>query len=199
MLPVPAERAVIAQKGWYFLLGHAALTKFRSQKRLNPVPTTDLDDAILFFRQDLEHGFGRWESWYRLAQTYDAKLEEDITWSADKMNNNQTELVIWQRYAIHCYTMALAAAIRTADPTPESRSLLSDLYSDFGMRIYTSSREPLSMAAFGLTDFTRHFNKPESQQLYEGKPFRETNLYFVWNFASYLFRRAAVSKPKNWM
>lgn len=199
LIPVPADSAVIAQKGWYFLLGHAALTKFRSQKRLNPVPTTDLDDAILFFRQDLEHGTGRWESWYRLAQTYDTKLEEDITWSADKMNDNRTELVMWQRYAIHCYTIAVATAINTVDPTPEARALLSDLYSDFGNRMYTSSREPLSMAAFSLSDFTRHFNKPESQQLYEGKPFRETNLYFAWNFASYLFKKAIVDKPKNWM
>ena len=199
MIPVPYGNAVIAQKGWYFLLGHAALTKFRSQKRLNPVPTTDLDDAVSFFRQDLEHATGRWESWYRLAQTYDSKLEEDITWSAEKMNNNKTELVTWQRYAIHCYAMALATAIRTADPTPESRALLSDLYSDFGTRIYTSTREPLSMGAFSLADFTRHFNNQESHQMYEGKPFRETDLYFAWNFAGHLLKKAIVDKPKRWL
>ena len=199
MIPVPAENAAIAEKGWYFLLGHAALTKFRSQKRLNPVPTTDLDDAVSFFRQDLEHGTGRWESWYRLAQTYDSKLEEDITWSADKMNNNRTELVTWQRYAIHCYAMALATSIRTAEPTPESRALLSDLYSDFGTRIYTSSREPLSMGVFSLADFTRHFNNQESHQMYQGKPFKETDLYFAWHFASHLFKKAIVDKPKSWL
>lgn len=199
MIPVPAENAVIAQKGWYFLLGHASLTKFRSQKRLNPVPTTDLDDAVSYFRQDLEHGTGRWESWYRLAQTYDSKLEEDITWSADKMNNNKAELVVWQRNAIHCYTMALATAIKSAEPTPGSRVLLSDLYGDFAIRMYASSREPLSMAVFSLADFTRHFNNEDNHQMYKAKPFRETELYFVWDFARYLLKRAVVDKPKSWM
>ncbi|KAH2763730.1 Histone transcription regulator 3 [Aspergillus fumigatus] len=199
LVPVPTESAVIAQNGWYFLLGHAALTKFRSQKRLNPVPTTDLDEAITFFRQDLDHATGRWESWYRLAQTYDSKLEEDITWSADKINNNRTELVTWQRNAIHCYAMAVATAIRSAEPTPETRATLSELYTDFGIRLYSSSREPLSMAAFSLADFTRHYSNEESQRMYQGKPFKEMRLYSVWNLARYLLKRATIDKPKSWM
>ncbi|KAF7586614.1 Histone transcription regulator 3 [Aspergillus hancockii] len=199
LLPVPTESAVIAKNGWYFLLGHAALTKFRSQKRLNPVPTTDLDEAITWFRQDLEHNTQRWETWYRLAQTYDSKLEEDITWSADKINNNRMELVTWQRYAIHCYAMAVATAARSADPTPDTRALLSDLYTDFGIRLYSSSREPLSMAAFSLTDFRRHYNSEDNQQMYQAFPFKEMRLYSTWNLASYLLKRAIVDKPKNWM
>ncbi|PYH93656.1 hypothetical protein BO71DRAFT_354916 [Aspergillus ellipticus CBS 707.79] len=199
LIPVPTESAIIARNGWYFLLGHAALTKFRSQKRLNPIPTTDLDDAITWFRQDLEHGTSRWETWYRLAQTYDSKLEEDITWSADKINNNRMELVTWQRNAIHCYAMAIATAIRSSDPTVETRIMLSDLFTDFGTRLYSSSRAPLSMGAFSLADFTRHFSNEESQEMYEGRPFKEMKVYSVWNLASYLLKRALVDKPKNWM
>lgn len=199
MVPVHTESAKIARKGWYFLLGHAALTKFRSQKRLNPVATNDLDDAVTYFRQDLEHGSGRWETWYRLAQTYDTKLEEDITWSADKINNNRTELVVLQRNAIHCYAMAVATAIQTAEPTPENRLALSELYTDFGIRMYSSSREPLSMGAFSLADYTRHFSKEETQQMYKGQPFKEMRTYSVWNFASYLLKRAMIDKPKQWM
>ena len=199
LIPVSTESAVIARKGWYFLLGHAALTKFRSQKRLNPVPTTDLDDAITWFRQDIEHGTPKWETWYRLAQTYDSKLEEDITWSADKINNNRTDLVTWQRNAIHCYAMAIATAISTADPTPETRTLLADVYTDFGIRLYASSREPLSMAAFNIGEATRHFNSEENQQMYERQPFKEMKIYSVWSLASFLLKHAIINKPKNWM
>ena len=199
MMTVPGENATIAAKGWYFLLGHAALTKFRSQKRLGPGSTSELDDAINFFRQDLDHGTGRWETWYRLAQAYDAKLEEDITWAADKINNNRSDLATIQRYAIHCYAMAVSTAIRTAEPTTETRALLSDLYTDFGIRMYSSSREPLSMGAFGLTDFSRHFSNAESQQMYKSQPFKEMSLYTVWNFASNLLRRAVTGKPTRWM
>ncbi|KAJ5918714.1 Tetratricopeptide-like helical [Penicillium verhagenii] len=199
MLPVPGENARIAAKGWYFLLGHSTLTKFKAHKRLSPGSTSELDDAINFFRQDLDHGTGRWETWYRLAQAYDAKLEEDITWAADKINNNRSELAATQRYAIHCYSMAVSTAIQSAEPTSDTRGLLSDLYTDFGIRLYSSSREPLSMGAFSLTDFSRHFSSEESQQMYKAQPFKEMSRYSVWNFASNLLRRALVDKPKRWM
>lgn len=198
-IPVTAESAIIAEKGWYFLLGYSALTKFRSQKRLTPVGTGELDDAISYFRQDIENRSGRWEAWYRLAQTYDSKLEEDITWSAEKINNNRNELATLQRNAIHCYAMALATANRTAEPTPETRATLSELYTDFGIRMYASSREPLAMGAFSLSGFARHFSNLESQQMYKGEPFREMKVYSVWNLASYLLKRAIIDKPKNWM
>lgn len=199
MLKVPGENAQIAAKGWYFLLGHAALTKFRSQKRLSPGSTTELDDAINFFRLDIDHGSGRWETWYRLAQAYDTKLEEEITWTADKINNNRSDLAATQRYAIHCYAMAVSTAMRSAEPNNETRALLSDLYTDFGIRMYSSSRGPLSMGAFGLSDFSRHFSSEESQQMYKGQPFKEMSSYSVWNFACNLLKRALVDKPKRWM
>ncbi|CAG7930323.1 unnamed protein product [Penicillium olsonii] len=196
---VPTENAKIAAKGWFFLLGHAALTKFRSQKRITPGSTSELDDAITYFRQDLDHGTERWESWYRLAQTYDSKLDEDITWAADKINNNRGDLASLQRHAIHCYTMAISTAIRTAEPTAETRDLMSDLYSDFGLRIYASSREPLSMGVFSVAEFPRHFSSEESQQMYKGMPFKEMSLYSAWNFASNLLKRATGDKNKRWM
>lgn len=199
MLSVPGENAQIAAKGWYFLLGHAALTKFRSQKRLSPGSTTELDDAINFFRLDIDHGSGRWETWYRLAQAYDTKLEEEITWTADKINNSRSDLAATQRYAIHCYAMAVSSAMRTAEPTNETRALLSDLYTDFGIRMYSSSREPLSMGPFSLSDFPRHFSSEESQQMYKGQPFKEMSRYSVWNFACNLLKRALVDKSKRWM
>ncbi|KAL4781852.1 hypothetical protein BJX76DRAFT_312146 [Aspergillus varians] len=199
LIPLPNQNAVIAKNGWYFLLGYSALTKFRSQKRLSPVATTDLDEAVTWFRQDLEHGTSRWETWYRLAQAWDSKVEEDITWSADKINNNRTELVTWQRNAIHCYSMAMATAAKNSEPEPETQALLADLYTDFGTRLYSSSREPLSMGAFSVADFTRHYSNEESQQMYEGRPFKEMKVYAVWRLASYLLRRAIVDKPKSWM
>lgn len=199
LMPVATESALIAQKGWYFLLGHAALAKFKSQKRLTPAGTAELDEGITYFRQDIENRSGRWEAWYRLAQTYDAKLEEDITWSAEKINNNPNELATLQRNAIHCYAMALSMANRTAEPTAETREILSELYTDFGTRMYSSSREPLAMGVFNLAGFARHFSNEESQQMYKGEPFKEMKLYSVWTFASHLLKRAIVDKPKNWM
>jgi hypothetical protein len=198
MGPVQTQSGATAAKGWYFLLGHIALSRFKSQQRFSPSPTDDLDIAIAFFKQDLEHGAEKWETWYRLAQTYDAKLYEDLQWGADQINNHRLALVSLQRQAIQCYEMAVATAIRSDDNFPEVNERKSQLFTDFGVRIYSSSREPLSMEAFSLDEFPRHFSSAE-KPLYKGQPFSEMTAYSAWKFASVLFKQAIRLKPKRWM
>lgn len=194
---VPKEESAVADKGWYFLLGHLALAKFRSARRTSPGPTEDLDNAIEFFKQDLELGLEKWETWYRLAQVFDARIEEHITWTADKLNNDREDLNALQRSAIHCYTLAVAIATRSAEPTFETASKISDLYVDFATRIYASSREPFSMEAFGLSKM-KHFNG-QNRGMYEDSPFKEMPLYAAWKFACTCLRRASVHKSHSWM
>lgn len=197
-VPVHGETARIAEKGWYFLLGNIALTRFRSQKRVSAGPTDDLDIAISFFRQDLDLGMDKWETWYRLGQAYDTKIEEDVMWTADKINNHKPELNALQRNTIHCYAMAVAIAIRCADASYDTAAKTSDLYTDFGLRVYASSREPFSMEAFNLSEFTKYFSG-EKKGLYQHRPFRDLRLYPAWNLAGVLFHRALIDKPQRWV
>ncbi|KAL8933633.1 MAG: hypothetical protein Q9211_005671 [Gyalolechia sp. 1 TL-2023] len=196
--PTHGESFSIAEKGWYFLQGHVALAKFRSQKRTNPGGSDELDFALKFFQHDLEQGYEKWETWYRLAQVYDAKLEEATIWTAEKLNVSMEDVVTLQRNAIHCYTMAVATAERCAEPTFDMFRKVADLYSDFGIRLYASSREPFSMEALSVENFTKHFNAG-SLGTYQGVPFKPIDLYGTWRFASGLLRRALVHKPDSWV
>ncbi|KAF3492278.1 uncharacterized protein GIQ15_01795 [Arthroderma uncinatum] len=198
MIPVYSKSSDLADKGWFTFLGSAALAKFRAQKKVGPTPTDDLDLAATLFRHDLEHGKDRWESWYRLAQVYDLRLEEDIAWSAEKLNNDREELATVERRAIHAYSMAIAIAVQTADLKPDEKKQISDLYTEFGLRIYASTRDPLSMGAFDVSAFMRHFSSGESQRMYEGKPFSAMKPFSAWYFASYLFHKAMKDRPMNW-
>ncbi|KAI9810904.1 MAG: Histone transcription regulator 3 [Pycnora praestabilis] len=197
-VPVLGENSLVAAKGWYILLGHMALVRFRTQKRVSAGPTDDLDFARGFFRRDLEYSMERWETWYRMAQVYDSKLEEDVLWSAEKINNNSPDLVEFQRHSIHCYMMALATAIRWADTSFETVGKISELYTDFGIRIYASSRAPFSMGVFKLTNYERHFSGP-GQGTHKKPAHTELDVYSAWKFASVLFKRALVEKPNHWM
>lgn len=190
--------SIIGDKGWYFLLGHLSLAKFRSQKRTSAGPIDDLDIASAFLKQDLELGSEKWETWYRLAQVFDARIEEDVGWTAEKLNNHMGDLRNSQRNSIHCYTMAIAIAIRSADPSFETVEKMSDLYVDFALRIYASSREPFSMQVFSLKDFVKHYNG-EMRGMYEGRPFREMQLYPAWKLVCALLRRGLIHKSENWM
>ncbi|KAI4254337.1 MAG: hypothetical protein LQ352_003155 [Teloschistes flavicans] len=187
----------IAQKGWFFLHGYMALCKFRSQKWTSAAPTTDLDIAIVFLRHELDQGFDRWETWYRLAQVYDAKIEESTTWNSEQLNSATEELVTLQRNAIHCYSMAVATAERCEEPAIDMFQKVADLYADFGIRVYGSSREPFSMEAFGVEKFTKHFSN--RQGMYQGQPFKPVNLYLAWKYACTLFRRSLRHKPDSWV
>ena len=196
--PARSEGAEIAAKGWYFLLGHIALAKFRSQKRSPAGSTDDLEIARTFFRHDLEFDTDRWETWYRLAQVFDAMIEEDSTWSADKLDNHMADLAALQRKAIHCYSMAMAVGTRCGVPTFEGTSKMADLCADFGTRIYASTREPYSMRAFDMNDFMRPFNRA-GQGMYDNHQFPGLTLYSAWKFASSLLRRASIQKPQDWV
>jgi len=192
------EGSSMAAKGWYFLLGHIALTKFSLQKRTAAGSTEDLEVARAFFRHDLEFDTDRWETWYRLAKVYDTFIDEDTKWSADKSDNHMDDLAVLQRKAILCYSMALAVATRSADPNFEETDKIADLCADYGARLYASSREPFSMKAFNLDDFKRHYNSRASG-MYQDLPFRTLQLYPAWNLASTLLRRAANQKPQSWV
>ena len=195
---VESFQATIASKGLFYVMGHITLAKFRSQKRVSPGSTEDLDVAIALLEMDLKFDTEKWETWHRLGQAYDAKLEEDTLFKADKLNNNMPELIGLQRKAIKCYTMAVAIAMRNASPQPDTVPKLSELFTDFGLRIYASSRQPFSMQAFGLGDAVRHYNN-EYNTMYTKRPFREFKLQSAWSFAAELFRQSLLGKSKSWV
>lgn len=193
--PVPVEHAILAAKGWYFLMGQIALSKFRSQKRTGPTATEDLDIAVAFFMQDLEYSMDNWETWFRVAQAYDSKIEELVSWSAEKFNSNITEVTQYQRAAIHCYTMAVALAMRSAEPGIETSKKLAELYADFAMRLYASTRDPFNMQVFSLEDVDKFFSL---EDIIKGRPFRAMTPYTAWKVARELFRRAIRLTPDRW-
>lgn len=194
---VPAEEAVAASMGWYYLMGNISLNKFRSQKRMIQGPTEDLSYAQAFFLQDLEYSVERWETWYRLAQVNDLQLEEAATWSADKLNSNSVELINYQRGAINCYTMAVACAIRESDAQAVGK--VAQMYAEFGDRMYASSREPFSMEAFQFREAEKKFyNPPQQASVVKDELFKPLYLYTAWKFANALYKRAIQGHPNKW-
>ena len=199
-MPARTEGWEIAQQGWYFLLGHLSLAKWRSlaQKRTGAGSTEDLENAKVFFKLDLEFDTERWETWYRLGQVFNALLEEYTTWTADRLDNDMAGLVELQRQSILCYNVALAIATRYTDPSFETTNKIAELCADYGARIYSSSREPFSMQAFSLHEYERHYNGV-MQGMYKREPFKPVYLYPAWKLASALLKKACLQNPNDWM
>ncbi|KAK4553613.1 Histone transcription regulator 3 [Recurvomyces mirabilis] len=196
ILAIPKEDAVLASKGWYFLMGHLSLAKFKVQKRTTVTPTEELDIAIAFFHQDLEYSSQNWETWFRLAQAYDTKVEEAVVWSAEKLNSGVPEIVALQKSAIHCYTMATALVHRSGNLRFETADFMTELYFDFAARIYASSREPFGMLVFANEE-DKFLSMPVGMG--KGKAFTPLRLYTAWKLAKVLWERALEGREGKWL
>lgn len=196
--PVHSDTQNAASNGWYYLLGHLSLAKYKSVKRVTPTPTDDLDVAASFFRQDLDHDIDKWETWYRLAQVYEAKIEDDLIWNSTKLNDSRSDIALLERQAIHCYIMATAIAMRFADVTPTVAQKIEEMFAEFATRLYASSRPPLDMEAFKTDKHMRHMSSVVDQTMSK-QPFHERiGEYALWHFAAYLLSRKFTDKPKPW-
>ncbi|RMZ78245.1 hypothetical protein DV737_g3978, partial [Chaetothyriales sp. CBS 132003] len=197
--PINDDSSVKAKSGWFFLLGHMTLAKYRSVKRVSPTPTDDLENASQFLQQDLHYDMEKWETWYRLAQVFEARIEDDLIWNSTKLNDARDDIALLERSSIHCFTMAIAVAMRSADDNVGTAQKIEDLYREFAIRLYASSREPLNMDAFRTDKQLRQANSlwdlAASKQRYH-QPLRR---YQLWNFAAYLLKRKLTDKPKPWI
>jgi hypothetical protein len=198
--PIAPSDAEIAAKGWYFLMGLIALSKFRSAKRLAAGPAEDLNAAVAFFTQDLEYSTERWETWYRLAQAHDLQLEENVSWSAEKLNSHSHEVFYYQRAAIHCYAMAMACAVRCGDQSSATTLKMAEMFAEFGNRMYSSTREPFSMLAFTFREHEERWFSGQTYAAgtYKKPPFKPLTLYTAWRIAAVLFKRSLARSPNQW-
>ena len=195
---VPLSNTFVTRNQWFFFLGDATLAGVRNIKRTcsSDEAMEALEDADRYLQRHLNNDVDSWMAWFRLGQVKDARLEEAVLWSAENVNNDRPRLAALERAAIHCYTMALSCLNRAADLTPTEFDISSSLYTDFGFRIYASSRPPFSMDAFQLDKFQRVFS---GSQKYKGDPHTQLSEFSAWRFASGLFEKAIDRKPDYWM
>lgn len=196
----PRSDGLLANHNWFFLLGMIALTKFKGvdlNRRQTPGATDDLRIGATFLRQQLQFTPDRWDAWFRLAECFDYELDEAVLWSADKINKDRSELLKFQRHAIHCYTLALSHS-HNVDVEAYEGDPLHDLYHRFGMRMYASSREPFAMEPFQHAEQERFFIEAMGNGTFKRIVHDEMTKYKVWKYAARLFKMAMKRQPNNW-
>lgn len=196
---IHGDFAKIAAQGWYLLLANMTLAKYKSVKRVNPTPTDELDIALGYLRQDIEHDANNWESWYRIAQVYDAKIEDNLIWNSNKLNDGRAELATLERNAINGYTMATALAMQSAEDDVMTTCMINDMFFEFAVRLYSSSRPPLNMEAFSTDKAIRHLSDWYSQDMSKKPSFDPIPEYTLWSFAAHLIRRSLSAEARPWL
>lgn len=197
LAPAIGPQHDLATKGWYLLLGNTYMSKYNAQKK-NSSGTSDLDWAITYIKHDIEASGGlHWETWYLLAQALDAKIENVLLWSAEKLNAaGNADILGHERAAIHCYMMSLAMSAQVEDVDLKTSPKFAALYGDFAYRIYSSSRAPFDMRAFSLEHVDKFLSK---DTLIKTKPFVELSEYNAWRIARRLYHQAIAGDPQKWL
>lgn len=193
---IRTEYATIASKKWFFLVGYIHLSKYRNNKRIGPDVSDDLDDAIIFLKLDLDFDASGWETWMRLGQAYDSKLDEAVLWDANIINEKPNELTQHERNAIHCYEIAVSLARQSADDTRETQLKLSELYADFANRLYSSTREPFNARVLDLTGYERYVNQQE-RGTFQVPAYESLSLTTIWKTCERLYQKALDEKLED--
>ena len=195
----PPHEAPIASKGWYFLIGMINLAKHkRSRDNDNSKVAEDVNVAVKYLTHDLEFDAEKWETWFRLGYGNDWLLEEQVLWQSDKLQSE--EVLKLQRTALHAYSQASALALRFADDTQDTHQKLAMMYLEFALRVYSSSRPPFSMHAFGLQHYSEKLcSGVNSGGTYSFPPFKPLHPQQALRVAAALCHRAIAYRSGYWL
>lgn len=181
-------------------MGHIHLSVIRDRgiKNRGQVKGDDLDQALKYFKATLICDPENWEAWFRFAQTYGQQVDEDLSWSADMMNNHKEDLVKKERRCILSFIMAIAASVRSKDNSEDTMKKRANMYYEFAYRIYTSSRAPMNMETWHMDGFVRHFSAIQGQGMYKQVAHKEVTPTVALRVAVYLLEKALAHDSENW-
>lgn len=154
--PTPKDVDILSSSGFYFLLSQTRMALFKVRKRTIAGHTEDLSEAIKFLKYDLMCGdYNRFETWYQLAQGYDGLVEDDLTWDAEKITNEEFHHTTVSRQCKSIISGAIAInRLLQVGPsplfenTPTYQNMKKTIWPFFARMLFNASQCPMNMDAF---------------------------------------------------
>ncbi|KAG5354616.1 Histone transcription regulator 3-like protein [Yarrowia sp. B02] len=147
--------------GFYCIQGMLALAKFRQGKKAAaPGRTEDLQSAVKFFTNDIICCPTRYESWFGIANAYEMLTEDDLMWSAEKLDVPNSIVNINQRKALLCGLNSVNLMLQQRDEkpaNPQLRTFFNAVMKEsqwlfLSKLFYSATANPLHGASFRQAD-----------------------------------------------
>ncbi|KAG5369209.1 Histone transcription regulator 3-like protein [Yarrowia sp. C11] len=147
--------------GFYCVQGMLALAKFRQGKKAAaPGRTEDLQAAVKFFTNDILCCPTRYESWFGLANAFEMLTEDDLMWSAEKLDVPNSIVNINQRKALLCGLNSVNLMLQQRDEkpaNPQLRTFFNAVMKEsqwlfLSKLFYSATANPLHGASFRQAD-----------------------------------------------
>lgn len=185
--------------GLYYVEGAMALVLFQIRKRSMQGRSAELDFVIKMFKFDIICGTNRLESWILLGLSYTYLVEDDLIWTADKLNGEKKNTTsILQKKALLCFLMAISIYSKMSlESRSQSERMIYTLWSCLSKEMYSSIFQPMDKYAYLLSTKPRFFlenDKPTASHfgpVIDHVALLKTSLL--------LFQKAAKLKRNDWV
>lgn len=153
-LPMEVSQNVkfsVVKNGVYYLQAAIALHSYKVRRRNMQSRVAELDYVIKMLLTDLVSGVERLESWLLLGQSFGYLVEDDLIWTADKLNSLEKRkyTAFIQKKSLICYFMAINIYLKMNNTQKlDVQPIINTLWSSFAIELYNSWFFPLNKLAF---------------------------------------------------
>ncbi|CAN3377066.1 hypothetical protein DIURU_002068 [Diutina rugosa] len=160
---VEDNHSEVSHLGLYYCQAAAMFAQYKIKKKSMQSRIVDLETIIDLLRYDLVYNPTRFESWMLLGQAYGFLVEDDVIWTADKLNTPERKEVTanLQRKSLIAYFMAIN--LISHSPKMEQSAVIAQLTSGLAKELYSAVKVPMDGLAFKVLEkprFINTFNKP---------------------------------------
>ncbi|CDO92186.1 unnamed protein product [Kluyveromyces dobzhanskii CBS 2104] len=142
--------------GLFYVSAVHALNQYKSRKKSMQARPSELDAIISTLTTDILYNTKRFESWYLLGKCYSFVVEDDLTWTSDKLasRDKKQATAVAEKKAILCYLMALSHYLQTSNiQTPEqmkddNTSIFRNLLESLGKEMLQAYVKPMSNMSY---------------------------------------------------
>lgn len=141
----------VAENGLYYIEGLIGLHFFKVRRRTMQSRAAELDYVLKMLENDILCGCNRFESWVALGQTYSLLVEDDLIWTADKLNSVERKQMtaLTQKKALLCYLMAVRLHFKSSEEEKVRHGpVIPILWESFAKELYAAWMEPMNRKAF---------------------------------------------------
>lgn len=136
--------------GIFYMASIQTMNQYKIKKRAMQARPSDLDSIRKTLRDDILYNTGRFESWLLLGSCFSYIVEDDLTWTSDKISVPEKKKTVahMQRKAILCYLMALSLYYRMESPSADDSNIIGRTFEALGNELVSAYYKPMDRLAF---------------------------------------------------
>ncbi|EDO15711.1 hypothetical protein Kpol_1000p22, partial [Vanderwaltozyma polyspora DSM 70294] len=136
--------------GLFYISSIQALNFYSVRKKSMQARPSELDAIICMLKTDILYNTRRFETWYMLGKCYSYIVEDDLTWTSDKISipDKKRTTANTQKEAILCYLMSLSIFFLTDNYTNDDRKVVAKTLESLGKELLNGYYKPMEKLCY---------------------------------------------------